>query len=479
MIKLDIGKIPKIDIVIDELEAIAAQAFTILNLKGKLIVELDFISDNEIKALNFKHRGKNTVTDVLSFPLFEGDIIGHQFKDDILGNIVIAHDFAKDRAVEFGHSEKRELLYLFVHGLLHLLGFDHESEENKKVMRELEERILSSSYEVLQLCTSCSAQNDSIPYQCHHLNALNCHSDKCGAECSHAKKSGFIAVLGKPNVGKSSLINALIGQKILITSPKPQTTRDRIMGILTENNCQMIFIDTPGVHTPKTTLGTHMNKAIKSASSAADAIVIVIDSTKQIDQREISFIQKQTRIAPVYVVINKSDLTGFEKIYPVLTTLSPLLNDGVLEIIPTSAKTKHNIATLKSHLLTHLKEGEFYFDQDDLSDKPLTFMAAEIIREKTLWLLQDEIPHGIAVMIQKYETDKKLVRIEADIVCEKQTHKQIIIGDNGQMIKEIGTKARVDIERLIDKKVFLNLFVKVRDNWRNRQSIIKDVGYGE
>jgi len=452
-IKLDIGPIPNIDVFEEEFEKIAASAYVILNLKGHLIVELDFITDDEIKGLNQKHRGSDKVTDVLSFPLLEGDIINRQFNSDILGNIVIAYEFAKNRAIEFDHSEKREILYLFTHGLLHLLGFDHDTDKNKKIMRDIEEKILHS------VC--CPEQNTDYEIKGY----------------GETKRSGFIAVLGRPNVGKSSLINALIGQKILITSPKPQTTRDRIMGILTDDNYQMIFIDTPGVHTPKTILGTHMNKAIKSASSAADAIVVVIDSTKQIDQKDIDFIQKQTKIAPVYILINKSDLTGFEKIYPIIEKLSPLLNNGVLEIIPASAKTKYNIDILKKYLLTHLKAGEYYFDQDDLSDKPLTFMVAEIIREKALWLLQDEIPHGIAVMIQKYEIDKKMVMIEADIVCEKQTHKQIIIGDNGRMIKEIGTKARADIERLIDKKVFLNLFIKVRDNWRNKSNIIKDVGY--
>ncbi|MCL2556696.1 MAG: GTPase Era [Firmicutes bacterium] len=442
MIILDIGQIPNIDITKEELIKIANAAFSVLSLKGEMTVELDFISDEEIKELNKRHRGKDDVTDVLSFPLLENDLTNYQFNKEILGNIVIAHSFAKKRAVEFEHSEKRELSYLFVHGLLHLLGFDHNTDNNKKTMRELEEKILSNM-------------------------------DKENM----TKKSGFIAVLGKPNVGKSSLINAIIGQKILIISPKPQTTRDRIMGILTEDNSQMIFIDTPGIHTPKTTLGAHMNKAIKSACTAADAIVVVIDSTKPIDQTQIDFIKKQTKIAPTYIVINKSDLTGFEKIYPIINKLSSLLQSGVLEIIPTSAKTKNNIDTLKTHLLTHLKEGEFYFDQDDLSDKPLSFMVSEIIREKALWLLQDEIPHGIAVMIQKYDVQKNLVSIEADIVCEKQTHKQIIIGDNAQKIKEIGTKARIDIEKLLNKKVFLNLFVKVRENWRNKSNIIKDVGY--
>jgi len=459
MIKLDIGEIPKIDITINELKSIASEAYAVLGLKGEAVLELDFISDDEIKDLNKRFRNKDSVTDVLSFPMLDGDILNRHFDGEILGNIVIAHSFAQKRAIEFGHSLKREIGYLFLHGLLHLLGFDHDSDKNKKLMRETEEKILP--FDDVNAMQNVTQRDDNL--------------DSIAAD----KKSGFVAVLGKPNVGKSSLINALIGQKILIISPKPQTTRDRIMGILTEENNQMIFIDTPGVHTPKTTLGTHMNKAIKSASSAADAIVVVIDSTKPIDQTQIDFIKKQTRLAPTYIVINKSDLTGFEKIYPIITKLSPLLNEGVLEIIPTSTKTKHNIDTLKTHLLTHLKEGEFYFDEDDLSDKPLSFMVSEIIREKTLWLLQDEIPHGIAVMIQKYEATKNLVKIEADIVCEKQTHKQIIIGDNAQKIKEIGTKARLDIEKLLEKKVFLNLFVKVRENWRNKNSMIRDVGYND
>jgi len=294
-------------------------------------------------------------------------------------------------------------------------------------------------------------------------------------------KSGFISILGKPNVGKSSLINKLVGEKVSIVTPKPQTTRDRILGILSGEGYQMIFIDTPGVHTPKSLLGRHMGQAIKSAASDADAVVIVLDATKRLRDDDLEFIEKTlSRPFPVYIAVNKIDLAGYQQTYPILSALSVFMNAdekraAVKEVIPVSAKTGENLEKLKQYLLQDLPEGEAFFPADDFTDKTERFQICEIIREKALLYLRDEIPHGVGVAIQAM----KDAVIEADIYVEKDSHKQIVIGEGGGQLKTIGEKARFDIEKMLGRKVFLKLFVKVRKDWRNKQSYMDDIGYSK
>ncbi len=296
-------------------------------------------------------------------------------------------------------------------------------------------------------------------------------------------RSGFIAILGKPNVGKSSLMNRLIGEKISIVSPKAQTTRDKILGIVTTEDYQMIFVDTPGVHAPKTRLGEYMNKAVSVAASDVDAIVIVLDATKRISDGEIEFIEKHLRKKiPLYLAINKTDLAGYEKIYPTLAKLAYLTREevgrsAIKEIIPCSCKTGENVELLKKYLQGELVEGNCYFSPDEITDKSERYLICEIVREKALLYLQDEIPHGIGVYIQSMEFGERIVDLYVDIICEKESHKQIIIGKGGEKLKIIGEKARADIEKLLGAKVFLKLFVKVRDNWRNKKSVLDDMGY--
>ncbi len=297
------------------------------------------------------------------------------------------------------------------------------------------------------------------------------------------KKSGFIAIVGKPNVGKSSLMNALIGEKVSIVSPRAQTTRDKILGILSTEDYQMIFVDTPGVHAPKSKLGEFMVKAAGTATDDADAVVVVLDSTKPVTDSDINFIEKLLkRNLSVYIALNKTDLTGFERVYPLLTKLQPLLTPNaeraaVKEIIPTSCRSKNNVEKLKEFLVKELPEGDFYFPSDDITDKSERYMICEIVREKALLFLQEEIPHGIGAYIQSMTVEGKLATIEMDIVCEKESHKMIIIGKDGDMLKTIGEKARHDIERLLSLKVYLKLFVKVREDWRNKRSVLSDLGY--
>lgn len=294
-------------------------------------------------------------------------------------------------------------------------------------------------------------------------------------------KSGFIAIIGRPNVGKSSLMNALVGEKVSIVSPRSQTTRDRIMGIRTTDEYQMIFLDTPGVHDPKTLLGEQMNRAAAGADGEADAVVVVLDGSKKLTGADTDFIEKHLASArPVYVVVNKTDLVGYDKIYPLLARLSYLTApaDGraaVKEIIPTSCRTGKNIDVLLDYLERELPDGNLYFPEDDITDKSERFMVCEIIREKALLFLQDEIPHGIGVYIQSMQDEPNLVRIEADIVCEKTSHKPIIIGADGGKLKQIGESARSAVEKLLDKHVYLKLFVKVRENWRDRRNVIDDL----
>lgn len=293
-------------------------------------------------------------------------------------------------------------------------------------------------------------------------------------------KSGFVTLVGRPNVGKSSLINALVGEKVSIVSAKPQTTRDRIMGILNEPDLQMIFVDTPGIHRPKTKLGEYMNKCITSATQDVDVLVAVFDASRGVNEDDLTRLSSYLTLgSPVIVVLNKIDLVPQERVLELLGKFSPYIEQGVKEVLPCSCRKKLNLATLKKTLISYMPEGEQYFFDDEISDKPVSYMICEIIREKALLLLQDEIPHGLGVTMQSYKKEQNVTQIECDIICERDSHKQIIIGDAGSMIKKIGQSARRDIERLIDSRVYLKLFVKVRDDWRNNRNFIRDVGYSE
>ena len=289
-------------------------------------------------------------------------------------------------------------------------------------------------------------------------------------------KSGFVSIIGKPNVGKSSLINALVGQKVSIVSPKAQTTRDRILGILTENDYQMVFVDTPGIHEAKSKLGEYMEKCVKSSLGGVDVIVIVLDLGKKITERDKQFVEKYLKTkTPVFLVLNKTDLCGFDKIY---LTQPAEGRRAVKEIIPVSAKRGKNIDELKKLLVSYLPEGELMYPEDEVSDKSERYMICEILREKALMLLNDEIPHGIGVYIQDMKYDEKgVAHIMADIVVEKDSHKPIVIGDGGEKIKMIAERARHDIEKMLDATVYMEVFVKVRKDWRNDPAAMNDIGY--
>lgn len=289
-------------------------------------------------------------------------------------------------------------------------------------------------------------------------------------------KSGFVAIVGKPNVGKSTLLNKILKEKVAIVSPKPQTTRNKILGILNEPNSQIIFIDTPGVHKSQNKLDEYMQKSINSVYEDVDVVVLVIDGLKIIDDSTINFIKSFEKLnKKTILVVNKIDESNFNKMYPKIAKLNEI--SYLQTILPISAKTGQNVDVLIDEIKKLLTDNVKYFDDDLYTTQSERFIAGEIVREKALWLLQDEIPHGIATQIVEWKESENKVVISCDIIIEKKSHKQIIIGKDGEMLKNIGTKARIEMEKMLNKKVFLNLFVKVKEDWRNNSQFVDDFGY--
>ena len=291
-------------------------------------------------------------------------------------------------------------------------------------------------------------------------------------------KSGFVSIIGKANVGKSTLLNSLVNQKISITSPKPQTTRNKIHGIVTTDDYQIIFTDTPGIHKSKNKLDKYMQESINASVEGTDAIIYMLDALKPFDKDDLELIEKYSNSkVPVIVVVSKIDKTSFEKLYPKLNELNNLKN--VKDIIPISSYRKKNLDVLLNAVLKYLNEGVKYYSEDEVTDVSLKFLASEIIREKALLYLQEEVPHGLAVVIEKFSEGENLIKISATIFCEKPKHKMIIIGKNGDMLKKIGSSAREELEHISSSKVFLELWVKVKENWRDNEILVNNLGYNK
>ncbi len=289
-------------------------------------------------------------------------------------------------------------------------------------------------------------------------------------------KSGFVSIIGRPNVGKSTLMNKIIGQKIAITSNKPQTTRTKISTVYTKGNVQMIFVDTPGLHKAKTKLGENMVSTAKRSFNESDVCLYLIEADTFIGEQDESILSLlRTVDIPIILVINKVDRIEKAKVFEVINAFKDKVEFA--EIVPISAKTGRNIDTLLSVIEQYLPEGPFYYDPETLTDQPERQIVSEIIREKGLRLLGDEIPHGMAVCIDLMKFNKNIVDIEATIICERESHKGMIIGKGGSKIKEIGTQARIDIEKMLGKKVNLKLFVKTKENWRDSDYLLKNFGF--
>lgn len=294
-------------------------------------------------------------------------------------------------------------------------------------------------------------------------------------------KSGFVAIVGKPNVGKSSIMNRILGEKIAIVSAKPQTTRSRIMGVLNYGVTQLVFTDTPGLHKPKNKLGDYMVKTIADSIDDVDMCLMVVEESGKLHDAELELIEKFKKTdMPALLAINKIDkLADKTKLLERIAQFSELYDFA--EIIPVSAQTGDGIEMLLDKLCEMSEEGPHFFDEDTLTDQPERVIAAEIIREKMLRMLSDEVPHGTAVEIEKMRErpEGSIMDIEATVYCEKDSHKGIIIGKNGAMLKKIGTASRVDLEKFLDIKVNLKLWVKVTPDWRNKAGGLKRFGYVE
>lgn len=290
-------------------------------------------------------------------------------------------------------------------------------------------------------------------------------------------RSGFVAILGRPNVGKSSLMNRFVGEKVAIISNHPQTTRNKLLGVATGPDWQIVFVDTPGLHKPRTKLGEFMMKTANDAREGVDAVLCVLDG-QHIGAGDMAVMEDIRHMnCPRFLAVNKIDIVPEEKLFPQLAQLNDC---GFDQIVSTSARTGENVDVLLKLLIDAMPEGPKYFPDDMITDQPERVMCAEIIREKALQNLRDEVPHGIGVeMMQIKKASDNLTEIVADIYCERASHKSIIIGKHGAMLQKIGSEARADIERLLGTKVMLKLWVKVREDWRNRASDLRTLGYEE
>ena len=291
-------------------------------------------------------------------------------------------------------------------------------------------------------------------------------------------KTAFIMIAGKPNVGKSTLLNTLLGEKVAIVSRKPQTTRNRITGVLTKGENQYVFTDTPGLHKPKTLLGEYMMKSVGNAADSSDIILFVVEAGTELNPNEKAALDKYSASGiDVILVINKIDGANKAKLAEQIMELSTQYDFHA--VIPVSALNGDGVGIILDEIDPLLSESIHFFPEDYLTDQPERKIFAEIIREKVLRLLDDEIPHGVAVSIEDFSEKKGLLSVRAEIYCERESHKRIIIGKNGSMLKKIGSYAREDAEALFETKVFLDLWVKVKENWRDRPSLLSDFGFKE
>ena len=289
--------------------------------------------------------------------------------------------------------------------------------------------------------------------------------------------SGFITIVGCPNVGKSTLMNAMVGEKIAIVSSRPQTTRNRIMGVMTRPDWQIVFLDTPGIHTPRTKLGESMMQSVKDAMDGMDGVLVLVDAT-QVGEHDRAIVRDMVgKKVPKVLAINKIDLLPPEKLLGLIASFADLGYDA---IIPISAKTGDGLDDLTKQLATHLPEGPKYFPDDMMTDQPERLICAELIREKALQHLRDEVPHGIGVeMMGMEKMNDNFMEINATIYCERDAHKGIIIGKHGDMLKRISSLARRDIEKFMGAKVYMETWVKVKENWRDNVNFIRARGYDE
>jgi GTP-binding protein Era len=292
------------------------------------------------------------------------------------------------------------------------------------------------------------------------------------------KRTVFISIVGRPNVGKSTIMNRILGEKIAIVSNKPQTTRNCIRGILTEGEDQFVFFDTPGIHRPQNRLGDYMVTAAKSGMQQGDVVMLVVDVNKPVSKTELEIIEYLKREGvPSVLVLNKIDTVRREMIAEKIAAYASKHEFDA--VIPVSAKSGKHVDEVMDELSKFLHESEWFFPEDAATDQPMRQYVSEIIREKLLRALDREVPHGIAVVIEEYRDTGSLTKIRAEIICEKQSHKQIIIGKGGEVLKKVGMYSREELEKVTGSKIFLDLWVRVKENWREREGLVSNFGYNK
>ena len=462
--------------------------------KIKLSLTVYYVSSEFMKKTNQQFRNINASTDVLSFPMLNmkngklteplgsEDVFWHkdQTGEIMLGDIFISLDKVRTQADELEHDMQQELYFLTVHSVLHLLGFDHIDANDEKKMTSEQRRIMKK-YQTPDRQDGHLETNegdgdlvsefpDQNPSATHDL-------------LSH---SGFVAIIGRPNVGKSTLLNHLAGVKLAITSHKPQTTRNSIRAIVNNDDGQMVFIDTPGIHRPKNELSKFMMDAALRSTQEADVILLIADGRferpSQVERDTVEFAQKHKK--NIILAINKSDFIDKEQLLPAIKNYAAL--HPFSAIIPISAKTGDGVDVLIREIMALLPPGPKYYPDEIFTDQTERELSAELIREQILRFTHQEIPYGTAVMIDKFEEadetlppDKQIIRIYASVMCERDSHKAILLGKGGLMIKRIGSSARSDIEMMTGHKVYLEIHVKVRQNWQNMPVHLKELGYGK
>ncbi|MBO5701244.1 MAG: GTPase Era [Clostridia bacterium] len=292
------------------------------------------------------------------------------------------------------------------------------------------------------------------------------------------KRTVFISIVGRPNVGKSTIMNRILGEKVAIVSNKPQTTRNCIRGILTEGEDQFVFFDTPGIHRPQNRLGDYMVTAAKSGMQQGDVVMLVVDVNKPVSKTELEVIEYLKREGvPSVLVLNKIDTVRREMIAEKIAAYASKHEFDA--VIPVSAKSGKHVDEVMDELSKFLRESEWFFPEDAATDQPMRQYVSEIIREKLLRALDREVPHGIAVVIEEYRDTGNLTKIRAEIICEKQSHKQIIIGKGGEVLKKVGMYSREELEKVTGSKIFLDLWVRVKENWREREGLVSNFGYNK
>ena len=464
--------------------------FILTKNQDKMYVNLTLVGSEKIRKMNSEFRNVNKVTDVLSFPMLDmrngklnGELDPSDFEYDqdgeqviCLGSVVICPEVCEKQALEFGHSIEREAAFLFVHSMLHLLGFDHIEAEDESQMIFWQKKLmfdigLAFEDEIEFVSHEGEIKNDNIAFE-------------AGTPCKHV---GYVSILGRPNVGKSTLLNYITGMKLAIVSHKPQTTRTNIRSIYNGKDSQLIFVDTPGVHNPKSELSKIMVENSFNSAKHSDIVLLMADgrfTEPAAVEKKLLELCKQNK-KKVILAINKSDDISKESLLPTISNYSALFDFD--EVIPISARTGDNVDVLLKAIEERLPEGPRLFDSEVMTNQTEREIASELIREQILHYTNQEIPHGTTVVVDEFkekfkdnakdEYDREMVVIHASIICERKSHKGILLGKDGQMIKRISTKARINIERLTGCKVYLELFVKVREDWKNDDLYLKQYGY--